>query len=54
MQEKIELLAIGRSIDEIAIDFDIESSYIIGMLIDEKLIDLEFYFGEEESKNVES
>jgi hypothetical protein len=45
--DKVELLALGRSIDDVLVDHDIEPTVVLNWLLEEGLIKLEEYFEED-------
>ena len=45
--DRIDLLALGRSLDDICVDHDVEPRVVIEWLLDEGLITLDRYFEEE-------
>ena len=50
MDEKIDLLALSRSLDDICIDHDIEPRVVIYWLLEEGMITLDEYFEDEEEE----
>lgn len=48
MEEKIDLLALSRSLDDICVDHDIEPRVVIMWMLEERMITLDDYFPEED------
>jgi hypothetical protein len=46
--DKIDMLALSRSIDDICIDNDIEARTVINWMLEERMINLEDYYPEED------
>ena len=50
--ERVELLALSRTLDDICVDNDIEPRVVIEWLIEEGHVKLEDYFPEEEEEDL--